>query len=912
MTKSKHKTNSLADRATIPCERYALPNGLQVVTHVDRRRPLVHVSIGYGVGSKDEPTGRTGFAHLFEHLMFSGTRRLPGSYSDRLLDAGALEVNASTSHDHTIYHEMVAPGMLEYVLYAEADRMQHLGEDLSQEVLDRERSIVLREKQERESGPNGKLIEYGARRLYPSAHPYHHTIIGDEIDLRNATLADARDWCRTFYTPSNAVLALVGDFDPAQVRQWVDGLFAHIPPGPPLLRPLQWLDVPAGQRRDRMEVTESDQGGLAARWVAPGADHADGELLELGIAMLNEGEPSRLEEALVGPGSPVEAVSPLQYWQGQLCGDLSVSLQLTRGAAHRAAESRLADALRRFLDEAPDPERFARVRRQMLEQASRPTRDLGDKAHRLMTGMLQENDPNGLCAVIRRVEAATADTTLAALRRWLPPGAHYVVEFEPVGLHAAVPRADEPAVPTIERHAEAARGDTVPAAMPMDDGATLRHSAEADEEFAANLSFNRGQVDLPPRERALAELATRLPLMGIGGRSPGDTASLQIERSIRLNLRVDGACFSILASGPAEQTGTAANLLRECLAWSRLPDATVSDHFERQKKEICAGLRRRSKEPRAFAFGLPRRLLFGDGHPMVGTPEQLVDDLSQCTLTELRGFVDGLFQPGCATLLLAGTADAGPFTQAVRAGWNGNAARVMGPRVELAAPQPQPAVVQVVHSGGGGSRDPVELVGACLLPAFDPGVEWPVQALAEILGGGAASRLNQRLREQLQWTYGVHAQIIDSGRRGAPRVLQILAQVDAGHAAACLAEVESLLAGFGQPSAAEISNFVRSRRLQWPDPCRSADEALAMMDFVQRFELSDDHHVHSRWALDELDARAVANAAARWLSPPLWRWSMLGDATVLLPALKAAGVSARLAQPPEAPTNAETAGHALA
>lgn len=895
---TKHKTASLADRAAIPCERFALRNGLQVVAHVDRRRPIVHVSIGYRVGSKDEPAGRTGFAHLFEHLMFSGTRRLPGAYTDRLLDAGALEVNAYTDHDHTIYHEIVAPGMLRYALFAEADRMQHLGEDLTQEVLDRERAIVLREKLERESGPGGKLAEYGARRLYPSSHPYHHTVIGDEVDLRNATLADARDWCRSYYTPSNAVLTLVGDFDLEQARQWIDGHFAHIPPGPPLLRPRRWLDVPTGQRRDSVEITESDQGGLAARWVAPGIEHADGELLEVGIAMLNDGQPGLIEAALVGRDGPAEAVSPLQYWQGQLCGDLSLSIHLAHGASHREAEARLAAALQGFLDASPDPASFERVRRQMVEQATRPAREVSEKAHRLMTGMLQEGDPNGICAVIRRVEAATADGIHAALRRWLSPYAHYVVEFTPVGPFAAVPRADEPAVPTIERRTEDAAADKLPAAAVLACGALIRHSTEPDDEFAATLRFSRGQVDMEPRQRALAELSTRLPLMGIGDRSPGDTASLQMERSIRLNLRVDGGCFSIAVAGPSEQIPVAAGLLADCLRWSRQPDARVNEHFERQKQELGASLRRRAKDPRAFASGLPRRMLFGEGHPMVGTPEQMADELSHCTLSELRRFVDGLFQPAYAVLLLAGTADASPFTGVLESGWNRDAAGAMGPRTELQAPRPQAAVVQVVNAGGGNSRDPVELVGACMLPAYDPAADWPVQALVDILGGGASSRLNQRLREQLQWTYGVQAQIVDSGRRGAPRVLQVLAQVDVAHAAACMAEIESMLSGFGEPSAAEFANFVRARRLQWPDPSRSADEALAVMDFVQRFDLPDDHQVHSRRALETLQPSAVAAAAARWLSPSQWRWSMLGHAPLLLPALEGASIAAKLAVPP--------------
>ena len=224
----------------LPWERFTLANGLTVVVHEDRGEPRVYVGMNYRVGSKDEPPGRTGLAHLFEHLMFGGSANLPGSYAERLLRAGALEVNGSTSHDATRYFQLVPTAMLEFSLFAEADRMGHFAPQLQQEVLDQQLDIVLMEKREREGVPFGRVDECVSLGLLPAGHPYRHTVLGEEADLRTLTLADARQWCATYYTPSNAVLVLVGDIGVDEARTLVTRHFAHIHPGPPLwsARPL--------------------------------------------------------------------------------------------------------------------------------------------------------------------------------------------------------------------------------------------------------------------------------------------------------------------------------------------------------------------------------------------------------------------------------------------------------------------------------------------------------------------------------------------------------------------------------------------------------------------------------------------------------------------------------------------------
>src|SRR4051794_10012981 len=198
-------TASLVKEVSIPHSMFKLANGLTVVVHEDHKAPVVAVSMWYNVGSKDEPKGKTGFAHLFEHLMFNGSENLPGDYFNYLQQVGATDYNGSTSYDRTNYYETVPTGALERALFMESDRMGHLLGAVTQGVLDNQRSVVQNEKRQGDSAPGG-LVQYALfGNLFPASHPYHHTVIGSMADLDAASLADVKQWFRNRYGPNNAV-----------------------------------------------------------------------------------------------------------------------------------------------------------------------------------------------------------------------------------------------------------------------------------------------------------------------------------------------------------------------------------------------------------------------------------------------------------------------------------------------------------------------------------------------------------------------------------------------------------------------------------------------------------------------------------------------------------------------------------
>ncbi len=239
----------------IPYETFTLPNGLRVIVHTDRKAPIVAVNLWYHVGSKDEPAGRTGFAHLFEHLMFNGSENAPGEFFTPFKAIGATNQNGTTNSDRTNYFENVPTTALDTALWMESDRMGHLLGAIDQKTLDEQRGVVQNEKRQGENQPYGQVWDVLGKAMYPASHPYHHSTIGSMNDLNAASLEDVKTWFRTWYGPNNAVLVLAGDIDLATAKEKVAKYFGDIPAGPTMAQPK--VDVAAHTADTRSEMTDN-------------------------------------------------------------------------------------------------------------------------------------------------------------------------------------------------------------------------------------------------------------------------------------------------------------------------------------------------------------------------------------------------------------------------------------------------------------------------------------------------------------------------------------------------------------------------------------------------------------------------------------------------------------------------------
>src|SRR5579871_5304322 len=282
----------------IPYRRYVLPNGLTLIVHEDHTSPLVALDVWYHVGSKDERPGRTGFAHLFEHLMFTSSENHADEYFRPLLESGAVQVNGNTWLDRTTYFETVPVHALDRALWLESDRMGHLLGAIDQHKLDEQRGVVENEKRQGENRPYGKADELIAASTYPSGHPYSWVTSGSMADLNAATLEDVKGWFRTYYGAANAILVICGDVQPDAVRAQVEHYFGDIASGPPLKQARSWVARMSGTRRvtlqDRVPQTR-----IYKVWNIPGYTERDYTLLQMAADVLAGGKNSRLYKRLV-------------------------------------------------------------------------------------------------------------------------------------------------------------------------------------------------------------------------------------------------------------------------------------------------------------------------------------------------------------------------------------------------------------------------------------------------------------------------------------------------------------------------------------------------------------------------------------------------------------------------------------
>ncbi|HEY5955929.1 MAG TPA: pitrilysin family protein [Polyangiaceae bacterium] len=423
---------------TIPFERFRLDNGLEVILHRDTSIPLVAVNIWYHVGPVNEPKARSGFAHLFEHLMFEGSKHV-GPNFDRLLEGvGATNSNGTTSWDRTNYFETVPRQYLELVLWIESDRMGYLRDSITQERLDLQREVVKNERrQSYENAPYGPSALTLLDTLFPAGHPYHGAVIGSMQDLTAATLQDVRDFADAYYTPSNATVAVVGDFDTDITKQWLGKYFGTLRRVPkPLAKVVSKAQPIAGTRIVVPEPVEVPK--IAFGWLAPPAYGPDHAPLTLLAAILADGKSSRLHRKLVIDEQLALDVDA-EVDANALATIVTVDAQVASGIKIERVEQRLSEELEAVAKHPPTEKELERARKRLLLQFESDRQLLNAHSGESgRAGLLQrfnhyQGDPGALGAWLHALDTVTAEDVSRVAETYLGPANRVTVITEPSG-----------------------------------------------------------------------------------------------------------------------------------------------------------------------------------------------------------------------------------------------------------------------------------------------------------------------------------------------------------------------------------------------------------------------------------------------------------------------------------------------
>ena len=348
------------DQIDIPYTRYVLDNGLTLIVHEDHKAPIVAVNIWYHVGSKNEKPGRTGFAHLFEHLMFNGSENFNTDYFKALESIGATDLNGTTNNDRTNYFQNVPVFALDQVLFLESDRMGHLAGAIDQAKLDEQRGVVQNEKRQGENQPYGREEEILTQASYPKGHPYSWTVIGSMEDLTAASLEDVKEWFKTYYGPSNAVLSIAGDIKPEEVLAKVKKYFGDIPPGPSLVKPV--LNIAKRQEETRGYYEDRvPEAKITMEWNVPQWGTREAVMLDLATSILSSGKNSRLYKKLQYEDQSVSSTYAYIDTR-EISGNVVMVATVKQGKSAEEVEKTMNDILQEFLDKGPTQDELDRIR----------------------------------------------------------------------------------------------------------------------------------------------------------------------------------------------------------------------------------------------------------------------------------------------------------------------------------------------------------------------------------------------------------------------------------------------------------------------------------------------------------------------------------------------------------------------
>ncbi len=862
----------------IPYESFTLDNGLTVLVHTDHSTPTVFVGLWYGVGSKDEPTGKTGFAHLFEHLMFQGTANRDGEYFSPFQDAGATGMNGTTAEDRTNYFATVPSGALDMALWMESDRMTYLLDAVTQDALDEQRGVVKNEKRQRENQPYAPMAERIRTALYPVDHPYRHSVIGSMEDLDAASVEDVHAWFRKFYGASNVVLVLAGDVDVETAREKVAHYFSEAPAGVPLTKMAEWVPELDAVRKESM-TDNVGQARVTRVWPVPGINSPDSTTLYLIAQSLAGNKNAPLRKKLVDELQLATNVSASSIGR-LLSGEFHISVDLKPGVQPEQVNPAIDDVLNEYFASGPDSDIVDNTRlgiTMSLFKAMESTHSIGQF---LAEGELYSNDPLYINQQLARIESANVDDLRDTAARWLTRP-HYELNVLPFPrLTSGAPRADRSAIPAVVTKSGIQFPeieDTV-----LDNGMRLVVAQRGNTPLIdVSVRVDVARSSTPPGMPALSDLT--FALLGKGTRR-FDADELAKERDrigmggqFQSSIEDSSYQYSILES----HLGTSLDLVSEMLRHPSFPE----EELAKLKQSFAAGLANLERAPSGAARTLLNRSIFGAENPLGRTITQ--DNIGDIDRQTIANFHADEVTPDRVTVYMIGDIaidDAKKHVESAFSRWSGRSdsnPTEIGP-----APEARPRVILVDQKGAMSST----IMAGHSLPRFDPATFTDLSVLNAIIGGSFESRLNMNLREDKGWSYGYRSGI--SINASGDMVFATSGQVQTDKTAESMQEILRELEAFvtsSRPTAVEIQRTKLNRSRSLPGSFSTNSGFLSSIISSDRQGLAFDYAEGEAARLDAISPEQLVGRADELIRTSDLTWVVVGDLSLIEDSVKALG-----------------------
>lgn len=865
---------------------FQLDNGLRLIVHEDRDAPLVAVNVWYHVGSKNEPPGRSGFAHLFEHLMFNGSENHRDEFFRPLEDVGATGMNGTTNGDRTNYFATVPAPALDRLLWLESDRMGHLLGAIDQATLDEQRDVVKNEKRQRENEPYGRVWEWIPRLSYPAGHPYSWSTIGSMDDLDAATLDDVGDWFRRWYGAANATLVIAGDISAREARDKVEHYFGHISPGPRLERPARWEAPMADARRVTMRDDVPQQRiyrvyNVAANYTPELID------LQLAASILGGGKTSRLHERLVWREQSATGVGAFVA-PGEIGSQLYLIATLAEGADAQAVEAALDDELERLRTTGPSADELQRVRSQLYASTLRGLERVGGfggVSDQLASAAVLAGDPAFWARELEWLQQATTASVARSLSTWTDAG-HLTLTVLPEADHQTTENhVDRSALPVVTEAPALNFPDWQE--RTLDNGLRVVVATRPASPTTEYHWFARGgQAADPVGQEGLATLTMDLLDEGAGGRDSLALSRLLEQFGARLSTSASLDHFQVSLSVVRGLEATPLDVWADVLTRPDLPE----DELERRRTLLLARIQQEQASP--FSLGLralPPRLYGADhpyGRPLTGSGT--TDSVRAIQLADVRQHAARLLSPQDATLLIVGDIDLvgalASLPPAIR-DWTPTAPPLPLPTLATQAP---PKASRIYLLDRPGASQSVILAGQLTAPFADAD-NLAMETANALFGGLFTSRLNMNLREDKNWSYGAGSALVTTQ---AERPHVIYSRVQSGKTAPAMREIVYELRKLARPGdirGEELRHATRNRALKLPGQHETTGQLTGSLAAILQRDLPADYFETLPLRLQKLAPADIQSAVQEHLSGQALQWVIVGDLATIRDDIEALG-----------------------
>ena len=861
-----------ANMVNIDYKEYRLDNGLRLIIHEDHKAPIVAVNIWYHVGSKNEVKGKTGFAHLFEHLMFNGSENYNDEFFKPFERVGATSMNGTTYFDRTNYFENVPNTALDMALWMESDRMGHMLGAITQERLDEQRGVVQNEKRQGDNQPYGMVQYHLLEGIFPEDHPYSWSTIGSMEDLDSASLEDVHKWFKKYYGPNNAVIVIAGDVQSDQVFEKVKKYFGDIKPSAPVDKMKEWtvrLDT------DKREIIRDDvpQIKIHKAWGGPSFRNLDSDILQLADLILTSGKTSRLYNRLVYKDQIATDVDSYQF-SGDIGGFYYIEASVQPNGDHELVKKAINEELERFLKDGPSKSEMRRAKMKLRSSFLRGLEKVGGfggKSDILAQNAVYTGDPGYYKKSLEMIENASREDIMSVANEWLSRGT-YNLEVHPTEKLASNEEGvDRSSVPVTETFPESKfikfQKET------LSNGLNL---VVAKQENIPIVSFNL-LLDAGYAADQYSAPGTSSMVMSMLDEGTEKLDALEIsDRASEIG--------AIISSGAGIDTSSVSmNALRENLDDSLklyseiiLEPSFPDRELERIRNQKLAQIQQEKNQPFGIALRVLPELLYGESHayslPLTGSGTE--ESVMQIDRQSLINYHNEWFKPNNATMIIVGDVEMDqmkPMLEKHFKNWKSGI-----------VPEKDIADVSVAKSDSvylidrPGSQQSIVLA-ANIAPGKGDSDDLAIESMNDVIGGSFTSRINMNLREDKGWAYGARTTLLQTkGQR--PFIAYAPVQTD--KTAESIIEIKQELLEFlttNPVTEDELQKVKDNNTLSLPGRWETVRAISSDLSQIITYGLPDDYWDTYTNKVRNLSSKKLQDAAEKAIKPDNLIWVIVGD-----------------------------------